>query len=424
MYVSIVLAKAYYNLTSDELCRLADSGEIDFVITKNNQRHYFIPDSLTENKFIYVRVASENQTDYLQHQIRYMTHNYPNHTVISDVGTGLNLNRAGLKSLLDKFLAGELAELVLASKDRLTRFVFELIEKHYKIFNTKIIVVNIDQELNLDDRLTKEQFSDDFFSIIGYFTESYNNKHRNINNTKNNIKFDDEVDISENLNLDLHSNSESKEIVIEPKRGRGRPAQKKAITTEQKRGRGRLTKQNIRSSLVESNNSTSESEDIVIEPKIVLELKRGRGRPTQNKVIVSEPTRGRGRPPKQNIQSSLVKSNKSIPKLEEPVIETQKRRGRPSKQNKSTSDSEEIITETKRGRGRPSKQKESTSDSEEIKIDTKRGRGRPSKQKVTESESEIESEIESKMEIESEEIKVYTKRGRGRPSNNMKNRKD
>ena len=53
---------------------------------------------------------------------------YPSYEIIFDITSELNYNRKGLRKILDYTSKNELGELVVAYKNRLTRFGFELIE--------------------------------------------------------------------------------------------------------------------------------------------------------------------------------------------------------------------------------------------------------------------------------------------------------
>ena len=57
-----------------------------------------------------------------------MKKEYPYHEIITDVASGLNYNREGLQKLLTYAMNGEVNEVVIAYKDRLTRVGFEMIE--------------------------------------------------------------------------------------------------------------------------------------------------------------------------------------------------------------------------------------------------------------------------------------------------------
>ena len=81
---------------------------------------------------------------------------YPNYIIIKDIGSGLNYNRNGLLEIIDKAIKGEINELVIAHKDRLTRFGFELIENIIKKYsNGKIVIVNKQNNETPTEELTK-----------------------------------------------------------------------------------------------------------------------------------------------------------------------------------------------------------------------------------------------------------------------------
>jgi len=53
---------------------------------------------------------------------------FPQYEIVQDIGSGLNFRRKGLTSLLERVLSGDVREVVVAHKDRLCRFGYELIE--------------------------------------------------------------------------------------------------------------------------------------------------------------------------------------------------------------------------------------------------------------------------------------------------------
>jgi putative resolvase len=111
MYVSTIAAKKYYSVSSDTLRRWSKAGKINFILTKGKHRRYFVPDSSSDKKtseicdkyesnqidqkcsnsknFIYARVSSNKQKSDLQHQIQFLSNKFPDHTIISDIGSGL-----------------------------------------------------------------------------------------------------------------------------------------------------------------------------------------------------------------------------------------------------------------------------------------------------------------------------------------------
>ena len=53
---------------------------------------------------------------------------FPNYELIEDIGSGINFNRKGLRKIINLAIKGKINILVVAYKDRLTRFGFEMIE--------------------------------------------------------------------------------------------------------------------------------------------------------------------------------------------------------------------------------------------------------------------------------------------------------
>jgi predicted site-specific integrase-resolvase len=53
---------------------------------------------------------------------------YPDAEIIKDIGSGLNFKRKGLQSLLDRVLRVDKFKLIVACRDRLARFGFELVQ--------------------------------------------------------------------------------------------------------------------------------------------------------------------------------------------------------------------------------------------------------------------------------------------------------
>ena len=90
----------------------------------------------------YCRVSSKHQSDDLERQIAFMQQQFPNHEIIKDIESGINFKRPGLLKIITASLNGELNEIVVAHKDRLTRFAFDLLEWLFKQHNTKLVVLD------------------------------------------------------------------------------------------------------------------------------------------------------------------------------------------------------------------------------------------------------------------------------------------
>ena len=78
----------------------------------------------------YARVSTNGQKDDLVRQVAllesYCAANGWTYEIITDIGSGLNYSKRGLKLLISRICSGEIGRLVLSHKDRLLRFGAEL----------------------------------------------------------------------------------------------------------------------------------------------------------------------------------------------------------------------------------------------------------------------------------------------------------
>lgn len=161
------------------LYKLAENKEIDTIIIGKQQMYNvkkyleskgLIKNITTRRKICYCRVSSSKQKEDLERQIEYMKKEYPYHEIISDIASGLNYERKGLTKLLKYALEGELEELVIAYKDRLTRFGYEMIEWLIKEkSHGHIKIINNNEELT-----PTEEISKDIIAIMNIYTAKIN----------------------------------------------------------------------------------------------------------------------------------------------------------------------------------------------------------------------------------------------------------
>ena len=138
---------------------------------------------LIENngKYLYARVSSLGQKEDLVRQEKLLKEKYPNYKLISDIGSGMNLNRKGLRTLIDKSIKGEVKEVVIVHKDRLCRYGYELIEDIIeKYSNGKIIILD-----NLEKKEPKEELVEDVLQIMNIFVAKINGMRKYSKNKKN-----------------------------------------------------------------------------------------------------------------------------------------------------------------------------------------------------------------------------------------------
>lgn len=115
-----------------------------------------IEETATTVRVCYCRVSTYGQKDDLDRQIKYMSNKYPEHTIISDVGSGINFNRKGLKKIIDYAITGKLEELVVSYKDRICRIGYQLIEYICKTYSGTNIIIDMHEDQSIDEEIAKD----------------------------------------------------------------------------------------------------------------------------------------------------------------------------------------------------------------------------------------------------------------------------
>lgn len=138
---------------------------------------------LMENsgRYLYARVSSLGQKEDLKRQEKLLQDKYPNYKLISDIGSGMNLNRKGLREIIDKSIKGDVKEVVIVHKDRLCRFGYELIKDIIeKYSNGKITVLE-----KTEKKEPKEELVEDVLQIMNIFVAKINGMRKYEKNKKN-----------------------------------------------------------------------------------------------------------------------------------------------------------------------------------------------------------------------------------------------
>jgi excisionase family DNA binding protein len=165
-------AREILKVSDSTLRRWGDEGKISFTqYGKLGHRRYNITKLLGKRKkegklkICYCRVSSYDQKGDLERQIQLMRENFPDHTIIKDYGSGLNFKRKGLKTILDHSFEGNLKEVVVAHKDRLCRFGYDLLQYVFEETSGAKIVV-----LNEKVQTPREELVEDLLSITTVFS--------------------------------------------------------------------------------------------------------------------------------------------------------------------------------------------------------------------------------------------------------------
>ena len=168
MFVPSREAALRLGLHPNTLRKYADEGRIKYIRTASGQRRYnvdaYLGCAVERTTVCYCRVSGHQQRDDLASQVQFMQTRYPKAEVVTDIGSGLNYKRKGLKSLLGRCLRGEKLTIVVAHKDRLARFGFELIEWLVGELGSELLVLS-DCKGEPEQELTK-----DLLTIIHVFS--------------------------------------------------------------------------------------------------------------------------------------------------------------------------------------------------------------------------------------------------------------
>ncbi|WP_318618356.1 IS607 family transposase [Sporosarcina sp. YIM B06819] len=168
-------------VTTKTIQRWDKEGKIRIVRTPGGRRRIPLSEVerltgtkvLTEKKMaIYTRVSSNEQKQKgdLQRQADFvrekMESSYTIVEVISEVGSGLNDKRKGLLKLMRMAKNGEVTDIAVRYKDRLTRFGYGYLEEYFKSYDVTIHVL----DAQATNKSVQEELADDLISIITSFS--------------------------------------------------------------------------------------------------------------------------------------------------------------------------------------------------------------------------------------------------------------
>ena len=175
-FVKIGEAAKLLGISIQTLRRWEKSGEIiPDKRTEGGTRYYDSERLLGLTKkeplltYAYARVSSHDQKHDLQRQMSILSAYCASHgwtyEIISDLGSGMNYKKKGLKRLIDAILSSKIKRLVIAHKDRLLRFGSELIFTLCELHHIEVVIVNQGEDLTFE-----EEVAQDVLEIITVFS--------------------------------------------------------------------------------------------------------------------------------------------------------------------------------------------------------------------------------------------------------------
>lgn len=110
---------------------------------------------------VYARVSTQKQKQDLQNQIENCI-SFINakgisvDSIYSDIKSGMSLDRKGFMELLNAVMAFKIKAVYISYKDRLARLSYELVEKLFSDYGTKIVIINQCESISLEQELFED----------------------------------------------------------------------------------------------------------------------------------------------------------------------------------------------------------------------------------------------------------------------------
>jgi predicted site-specific integrase-resolvase len=195
MFVPLRDAAKHYNVCKQSIAAWAERGDIEFIELPSGHKRYRIngsgnttlqsPPSEKKEKvnICYCRVSSNGQKEDLKRQIEYMRERYPGYEIYSDVGSGLNWKRQGLRAVLRRCLQGDVEKVAVAHKDRLARFGFEILEFMLAQCGIQLLCDHQDVHKSKESELVE-----DILSIVTVFSARIHGQRSYNSNKKNRVE--------------------------------------------------------------------------------------------------------------------------------------------------------------------------------------------------------------------------------------------
>lgn len=189
-YLTAKETKQLFNVTDPTLYQWRKKNKIEYVKISDKKFLYKTKSVMKllninneqekpKQNVIYCRVSTQKQKSDLNKQKQILL-DYCNSNgiipdkIFSEIASGMNEDRKELNRLINMVVNKEVNTIYITYKDRLTRFGFKYFENIFKMFNTKIVVLN--NQINPES--FEQELTDDLIAIIHHFSMKMYSKRR------------------------------------------------------------------------------------------------------------------------------------------------------------------------------------------------------------------------------------------------------
>ena len=187
-YYSIAETSKLLGISAQTLRNWDNNGKLKPHHTSTNGYRYYSIEQLNtllgiktinQDRLIigYCRVSSHKQKDDLERQVEnmktYLLANGKPFEIITDIGSGINYKKKGLKQLIKLITQNKVDKVVVLYKDRLLRFGFELVEYIASLYNCEIEIVDNSKKSE------QQELVEDLVQIITVFSCKLQGKRSN-----------------------------------------------------------------------------------------------------------------------------------------------------------------------------------------------------------------------------------------------------
>jgi predicted site-specific integrase-resolvase len=190
-YISGDKISKKYGISVSCLRNWANQGKIKVIRPKEGRtkRYYSVSDineiiggnsgfEQQRDVICYTRVSSSHQKNDLERQVEYVLQEGSERTkvprselvIIREIASGVNFERHGLKTVLERVSQGKVKTVVVSYKDRLSRFGVELIQWFFNKHDTELLVLN----KPLQDPDHTHELAEDLLAISNHFVAKNN----------------------------------------------------------------------------------------------------------------------------------------------------------------------------------------------------------------------------------------------------------